>query len=187
MKKRVLVPLAPGFEEVEALTVVDYLRRADCHVVTASVGAPNPIAGRSKIRVMSDIDIDEAVEEWGDAWDAIVVPGGEPGVTNLMASATVVGLVQRRLAAGGLTAAICAGPKLLVKAGLAAGVALTSYPGVRAELEAAGHPYKDDTVVVDGAVITSRGPGTAVAFALALVEALFGAAKAAEIRQSTVS
>lgn len=187
MKKRVLVPLAPGFEEVEALTVVDYLRRADIHVVTASVGAANPIAGRSRIRVMADIDIDEALAEWGDAWDAIVIPGGVPGVPNLMASDALTGLVARRLQGQGLIGAICAGPLALVKAGLPRSVALTSHPETRAELEAAGHPYKEDPVVTDGAVVTSRGPGTAVAFALALIEAIAGPAKAEAVRRSTVS
>lgn len=187
MKKRVLVPLAPGFEEVEAFAVVDYLRRADVHVVTASVGAANPIAGRSRIRVMTDIDIDEALAEWGDEWDAVVVPGGGPGVENLLASPTVIGLLSRRLAAGGLTAAICAGPRVLKAAGLAATVPLTSHPSARGELESAGHPYKEEPVVVASNIVTSRGPGTAVAFALALVEALAGAEKAAQVKQQTLS
>ena len=185
MKKRVLVPLAPGFEEVEALTPVDFLRRADVHVVTASVGAPNPITGRNRVRVMADIDLDEALAEWGDDWDAVVIPGGAPGVERLLASDTVLALVARRLQAKQLTAAICAGPRVLVKAGLAAGTKVTSNPDARAELGAMD--YSEDAVVIDGAVITSRGPGTANAFALALVEALCGADKAAEIRKKTVS
>jgi len=186
MKKRVLVPLAPGFEEVEALTVVDYLRRADVHVVTASVGAPNPIAGRNKIRVMADIDLDEALTEWGDAWDAVVVPGGAGGVERLLESETVVGLLTGRLAAGQLTAAICAGPRVLVKAGLAAGTRVTSHPAARAALGDAYH-YIEEPVVRDAAVVTSRGPGTAVAFALALVEALAGPEAAARVARDTVS
>lgn len=185
MKKRVLIPLAPGFEEIEALTPVDYLRRADVHVVTASVGAPNPITGRNRIRVMADIDLEEALAEWGDAWDAVVIPGGAPGVEKLLANETVLALVGKRLAAGQLTAAICAGPKVLVKAGLAAGTAVTSHPDVKGEL--GDVLYKEEEVVRDGHVITSRGPGTAGAFALALVEALLGAEKAAEIRKKTVS
>lgn len=185
MKKRVLVPLAPGFEEVEALTVVDYLRRADVHVVTASVGAPNPITGRSRIRVMADIDLDEALAEWGDEWDAVVVPGGGPGVERLLESEAVVGLLARRLAANQLVAAICAGPKVLVKAGLRPGTQLTSYPGLGDEL--AAYHYIEAPVVTDGAVITSRGPGTAVAFALALIAALSGPAKAEHVRTTTVS
>jgi len=186
MKKRVLVPLAPGFEEVEALAVVDYLRRADVHVVTASVGAPNPITGRSRIRVMADIDLEEAVAEWGDAWDAIVVPGGGPGVERLLESEAVLGLIGRRLAAGGLVGAICAGPRVLARAGLADGTALTSHPSAQAEL-AARYVYKDDAVVIDGAVVTSRGPGTAVAFALALVAALAGPEVAERVRGATMS
>lgn len=186
MKKRVLVPLAPGFEEVEALTVVDYLRRADVHVVTASVGAANPITGRSRIRVMADIDLDEALAEWGDTWDAVVVPGGGPGVERLLESEAVLGLLGRRLAARELVAAICAGPRVLARAGLAAGTALTSHPSARDEL-AAIYAYKDDAVVSDGAVVTSRGPGTAVAFALALVAAIAGPDAAERVRTATIS
>lgn len=186
MKKRVLVPLAPGFEEVEALAVVDYLRRADIHVVTASVGAPNPITGRSRIRVMADIDLDEALTEWGDAWDAVVIPGGGPGVERLLESEAVLGLLARRMEKGELVAAICAGPRVLAKAGLAAGTAVTSHPGARDEL-AARHDYREDAVVRAGAVITSRGPGTAVAFALALVAAIAGPEVAERVRIATVS
>ena len=91
--KRVLVPLAPGFEEVEALTVVDYLRRAGAHVVTASVGAKNPIAGKQRIRVMADIDLQEALDEWGDAFDLVVLPGG-PGVAKLAESEPLMQLLR---------------------------------------------------------------------------------------------
>lgn len=183
--KRVLVPLAPGFEEVEALTVVDYLRRAGAHVVTASVGAPNPITGKHRVRVMADIDLDEAIAEWGDAFDLVVLPGG-PGVTNLAASEPLMDLLRRRLAAGTPTAAICAAPTVLAKAGLDRRTRITSWPGTREALSDFPH-YATDKVVVDGAIITSRGPGTAVPFALALVEQLFGAKAAADLAADTVS
>jgi len=183
--KRVLVPLAPGFEEVEALTVVDYLRRAGAHVVTASVGAANPITGKQRIRVMADIDLPEALDEWGDDFAAVVLPGG-PGVEKLAESELVVGLVRERLAKGALTAAICAAPLVLAKAGLDRNTRITSWPGVREHLSDFAN-YSEDLVVRDGEVITSRGPGTSVKFALALIEALFGAEKAAEIAADTVS
>jgi len=184
-KKRVLVPLAPGFEELEAIAPVDYLRRAGAHVVTASVDAQNPITGRNRIRVMADIDLPEALEEWGDGWDLVVLPGG-PAVALLAESEVLMGLLRRRLAAGGATAAICAAPTLLAQAGLATSTRITSHPTV-AEALAAYEGYGAEAVIVDGATITSRGPGTATAFALACVEALFGPAKAAEIREQTVS
>lgn len=183
--KRVLVPLAPGFEEVEALTVVDYLRRAGAQVVTASVGAPNPIGGKHRIRVMADIDLSEALDEWGEDFAAVVLPGG-PAVQKLAESETLLALVSGRLSRGELTAAICAAPLVLAKAGLDTGTRITSWPGVRGELVAYTQ-YSEERVVRDGNVITSRGPGTSVEFALALVEALFGAGKADEIRRDTVS
>ncbi len=183
--KRVLVPLAPGFEELEAIAPIDYLRRAGAHVVSASVGAQNPITGRNRLRVMADIDLDEAIEEWGDAWDLILLPGG-PAVDRLAESEALMGLLRRRLGEGQLTAAICAAPRILALAGLEPSTALTNYPSCAQDL--AGFPgYSEARVVVDGHVITSRGPGTATEFALACVEALFGADKAAEIRAETVS
>lgn len=183
--KRVLVPLAPGFEEVEALTVVDYLRRAGAHVVTASVGAANPITGKHKIRVMADIDLPEALAEWGDAFDLVVLPGG-PGVKNLAASDTLMQLLRDRLAKGAPTAAICAAPTVLAAAGLDRKTRITSWPGSRPDL-ADFAAYAEDTVVRDGPITTSRGPGTSVPFALALVAQLFGDEAAAELRADTVS
>lgn len=183
--KRVLVPLAPGFEEVEALTVVDFLRRAGAHVVTASVGAPNPITGKHRVRVMADIDLAEALAEWGDAFDLVVLPGG-PGVSNLAASEPLMDLLRRRLAAGAPTAAICAAPTVLAKAGLDRNTRITSWPGTREALADFAN-YSTDKVVHDGAITTSRGPGTSVAFALALVTQLFGADAAAELAADTVS
>ena len=183
--KRVLVPLATGFEEVEALTVVDYLRRAGAHVVTASVGAKNPITGKQKVRVMADIDLQEAIDEWGDAFDLVVLPGG-PGVANLQASEVFMTLLKDRLAKGAMTAAICAAPLVLAAAGLDRKTRLTSWPGVKGDLAEFAN-YAEDTVVIDGHITTSRGPGTSVAFALSLVAQLYGAAAAEALRVDTVS
>ncbi len=169
---RVLIPLAPGFEELEALAPLDYLRRAGAHVVTASVGGKNPIKSRGNARLMADIDLDEALAEWGDDWDAVVLPGG-PGVAVLAECAPLMALVGRRLAAAKLVGAICAAPALLPPAGLAKTTRVTSWPGKQEELSQLA-VYVEAPVVVDGAVITSRGPGTSVAFALSLVAALFG-------------
>lgn len=185
MMKRALVFLAPGFEELESIAPIDLLRRADVQVVTASVGAPNPIVGRNRIRVMADVDLGEALVEWGDDWDLVLVPGGAKGVEGLLADERVLGLLRGRLTGGKLTGAICAGPRVLARAGLAAGTPITSHPGVQAELEGS-YDYRTEAVVVSGPVITSRGPGTAVAFGLACVEALCGAAVAGRIRESIV-
>lgn len=183
--KRVLIPLAPGFEEVEALTVVDYLRRAGAHVVTASVGAKNPIAGKQRIRVMADIDLQEALDEWGDAFDLVVLPGG-PGVAKLLESESLMQLLRDRLQKRAPTAAICAAPTVLAAAGLDRATRITSWPGSRPDLADFAN-YAEDTVVVDGNITTSRGPGTSVAFALSLVGQLFGADAAEELRADTVS
>ena len=169
---RVLIPLAPGFEEIEAIAPLDYLRRAGAHVVTASVGGTNPIMSRGKARMMADIDLPEALAEWGDDWDAVVLPGG-PGVAHLAACEPLMALVARRLAAAQLVGAICAAPSLLPPNGLAKTTRVTSWPGIQDELSQVA-VYVEAAVVVDGPVITSRGPGTSVAFALALVAALFG-------------
>jgi len=184
-KKRVLVPLAPGFEELEAIAVIDYLRRAGAHVVTASVDAPNPITGRNRVRVMADIDLSEALEEWGDEWDLVVLPGG-PGVARLAESETLSGLLSRRLEEKRLTGAICAAPRILAAAGLPEDTLITNHPGCRDDLNEFVH-YTTDPVAVDGNVVTSRGPGTAIAFALRLVEALYGADAAAALRAETVA
>lgn len=182
---RALVLLATGVEELEAIAPIDLLRRAGVHVVTASVGARNPIVGRNRIRLMADLDLAEALVEWGDDWDLVVVPGGAAGVEALMADERVLDLLRGRLTAGRLTAAICAGPKVLARAGLAAGTAITSHPGVQGDL--AAYDYRTDAVVSTGAVITSRGPGTAVAFGLALVEALCGVEAASSLRTALVA
>ncbi len=185
-KKRVLVPLAPGFEEVEALTPVDVLRRAGCHVVTASVGVANPVVGRNRIRVMADIDLEEAVAEWGDDWDLVILPGGGPGVENLERSQVLLDLLRRRLEAQRPVAAICAAPRILSRAGVDRALPITGHPACRQDL--ADHTdYREEPVVRAGAVITSRGPATALAFALACAEALCGPEVAAKLRQDLVA
>jgi 4-methyl-5(b-hydroxyethyl)-thiazole monophosphate biosynthesis len=180
MKKRVLCPLAPGFEELEAIAIIDLLRRAGDQVITASVGTANPVIGKHRVRVMADIDLAEALAEWGDdGFDLVVLPGG-PGVATLSESEPLRALLAARIASGRLVAAICAAPTLLAAAGLPASTPITSWPGARDAL-AAFADWRDAPVVVAPGVITGRGPGTSVAFALALVEALHGAEAAAHL------
>lgn len=186
MKPRVLVPLGTGFEEVEALTAVDLLRRAGCQVITVSVGAANPIVGRNRIRVMADIDLADALAEWGDAWDLVVLPGGLGGVEAIEASQPLMTLLRERVAGGGLTAAICAAPRVLKAVGLDPQTPITGHPACRGDLEGFAD-YRTEAVVRAGPVLTSRGPGTAVAFGLACVEALLGAEKADAVRADIVA
>jgi 4-methyl-5(b-hydroxyethyl)-thiazole monophosphate biosynthesis len=181
-KRRVLVPLAPGFEEIEAVAVIDVLRRAGCQVVVTSVGAPNPIVGRSQIRIMADIDLGEALAEWDD-WDLVVLPGGLGGTEGLEKDERLLRVLRARIAGGQPVAAICAAPRLLIQAGLPADTPITGHASRRSDLSAST-AYRTDPVVVTPLAITSRGPGTAVAFALACVERLFDSAKAEAIRQA---
>ncbi len=182
--KRVLVPLAPGFEEVEAVTIVDYLRRAGAHVMMASVGGLNPVPGKLHIRVTADSELESAITAVHGDFALVALPGG-PAVEHLLQCTPLLALLSRRLQERELTAAICAAPLVLAKAGLEHGTRLTSWPGVRGKLE--NYRYEERPVVRDRNVITSRGPGTAVPFALTLVEALFGVNEARKLAQDTVS
>jgi 4-methyl-5(b-hydroxyethyl)-thiazole monophosphate biosynthesis len=168
---RVLVPLAEGFEEIEAVTVVDLLRRAGIEVRTAALGR-REVTGSHGITVLADIGLDEAVAA---DYDMIVLPGGMPGAKHLEADARVIELLQQLAAAGRYTAAICAAPSVLAHAGLLEGRKVTSFPGFLKSDSAPGIRLSEDAVVVDGKVATSRGPGTAVPFGLALIELLEGA------------
>lgn len=168
---RVLVPLAEGFEEIEAVTIVDLLRRAGIEVVTAGL-EPGPVTGSHGIVVAPDTTLDAVLDQ---AFDMVALPGGMPGAANLAADARLLGFLRRLADDGRFTAAICAAPGVLAKAGLLAGKRATSYPGFLTPASAPGTILSESPVVEDGKVITSRGPGTAMDFALALVEQLEGA------------
>lgn len=174
---RVLVPLAPGFEEIEAVAIIDVLRRAGVHVVVAGLRA-GPIQGSHQITLTPDTTLDAAQHE---RFDMLVLPGGMPGAEHLRDDPRVQAAIRATRDHGGYTAAICAAPIALSQAGVTQGKRATSYPGFDAQVACAS--YVEDRVVVDGKVITSRGPGTALEFALALVELLQGAAKAAQLRR----
>jgi 4-methyl-5(b-hydroxyethyl)-thiazole monophosphate biosynthesis len=173
----VLVPLAPGFEELEAVTVVDLLRRAGIEVVTAGL-VEGPIRASRGTVIVPDTTLDAALVR---DYDMVVLPGGEPGATHLAGDARIQALLKRMAAAGRYTAAICAAPKALAQAGLLDGRRATSFPGV---LDPAKYPrvqIEELAVVADGPVVTSRGPGTAMDFALTLIELLAGRAKREEV------
>jgi 4-methyl-5(b-hydroxyethyl)-thiazole monophosphate biosynthesis len=165
---RVLVPLAEGFEEIEALAIVDVLRRAEIEVVVAGLH-PGPVTSARKISVLPDTTIDAVNSE---GFDMIILPGGQPGTDNLNNDPRIHRLLADFQAAGRLIGAICAAPIILAAAGLLAGKRATSYPGYSTKL--AGAVYEDQTVVTDGHIMTSQGPGTAISFALAVVTRLSG-------------
>jgi 4-methyl-5(b-hydroxyethyl)-thiazole monophosphate biosynthesis len=170
--KSVAVLLAPGFEEIEAITVVDVLRRADIQVTVAGL-SEGEITGSHQITVRPDRLLDEIRPE---DFDMVVLPGGLPGTDHLREDPRVIAFLQDMARAGKHTCAICAAPTVLKAAGVAEGKALTSHPIVQEDLK--GFDYRQDRVVIDGSVVTSRGAGTAMEFALELVRILAGPEKA---------
>lgn len=177
MKKSVLVPLAEGCEELEAVTVVDLLRRAGIEVVTAGLAA-GPVRASRGVVLLPDATLDEAL---GRDFDMVVLPGGLPGADHLDRDPRIRTLLTRMAGEGRYTAAICAAPKVLASAGLLAGRAATAFPGVLERLALGDTVLKGEPVVADGKVITSRGPGTAMDFALLLIERLLGREKRDEV------
>ena len=168
----VLVPLAQGCEELEAVTIIDLLRRAGIEVVSAGLDAQPVRASRGTV-LIPDTTLDEVVDR---VFDMIVLPGGLPGADHLDRDPRVRALLTRTAAAGRYVAAICAAPKVLASTGLLDNCSATSFPGVLDALKIPGLYYREDAVVQDGKIITSRGPGTAMDFALALIENLVGKA-----------
>lgn len=161
----VLVLLAEGFEEIEAITVVDVLRRAGLEVTVASLAGAGLVTGSHGIAVAADATLDAVDTE---RFGALVLPGGMPGTKHLANDARVIALVQRYAAAGRALAAICAAPMVLARAGVLQGRQATSHPSVRAQLAGAtvlGEP----AVVTSATIVTSQGAGTAMLFALELV------------------
>lgn len=178
---RIIVPLAEGFEEIEAVTVIDMLRRAGIEVITAGVGG-RAVTGSHGIT----LSCEQLIESCDPASaDGIVLPGGMPGTTRLMASPAVERLARELGRAGKLTAAICAAPAALAKFGLLDGKTVTSHPSQADSLKP--YAYREDPVVIDGQVITSRGAGTAIAFAAALIRNLVGDTRADDILKSILA
>jgi 4-methyl-5(b-hydroxyethyl)-thiazole monophosphate biosynthesis len=167
---RVLVPLATGCEELEAVTVIDLLRRAGIQVVCAGLQPGSVVASRGTVLV-PDTTLDDALRE---EYDMVVLPGGLPGANYLQGDDRIIRLIRTMAGQGKYTAAICAAPKVLAKAGLLEGRQATCYPGSLSQAELRGVQLSDKPVVQDGTTITSRGPGTAMDFALHLIEILAG-------------
>lgn len=173
--KNVLVLFAEGSEELEAITVVNILRRADITVTLAGLHA-GALQGSRGVTILPDSTLDQALAH---SYDMVVLPGGQPGTNNLKADVRVLQLVQKMEQQGKYVAAICAAPSVLAVAGLLDDKRATSFPGA---LDAFVQVQQQHAAVVeDGKLITSRGPGTAMDFALTLVELLTGHAKRAEV------
>lgn len=174
----VLVPLAPGCEELEAITIVDLLRRARIDVVTAGL-APGPIKASRGTVLVPDTTLDEALHH---DYDMVVLPGGQPGARHLAQDPRILTLLKRMAAAEQkYVAAICAAPTALAAAGVLDGRRATAFPGA---LDTGRFPHvqlETAPVVVDGNIITSRGPGTAMDFALELIARLAGDERRADV------
>ena len=173
----VLVPLAQGCEELEAVTVVDLLRRAGIDVITAGLDE-QPVRASRGVTLLPDMSLDAALQL---EFDMIVLPGGLPGADHLRDDPRVIDLLKKMAAADRYTAAICAAPRVLAHAGLLDGKRATSFPGALDVDAIPGIDYQEAPVVMDDKVITSRGPGTAMDFALALIETLVGRRKRDEV------
>lgn len=170
---RVLVPIAEGTEEIEAVTVIDVLRRAGAEVTVASVGALQVTASRG-VKLVADQRLDDCKDT---VFDLIVLPGGVPGAEHLRDSRILKAMLERQQREGRAYAAICAAPALVLEShGLLKGRRSTCHPSFEDRL--ANREAVSSRVVTDGPVTTSRGPGTALEFALELVDRLFGPEKA---------
>jgi protein deglycase len=180
MNKKVLVPIADGTEEIEAVCIIDTLRRAGAEVTVASVTGKLQITASHGVKIAADALINDCV---GGIFDLVVLPGGMPGATNLRDSKELADVLKNQQLDGRLYGAICASPVVVLQHhGLIGNRKATCYPSFAAELQ---NPAPAETsVVVDGTLATSQGPGTAIEFALKLVELLFGRAKSAEVAKT---
>lgn len=175
--KTALVLFAEGSEELEAVTVVNILRRAGVNVTLAGLN-DGALRGSRGVVLMPDTTLDSALQT---DFDMIVLPGGQPGTNNLKADTRVLQLLQRMEQQDKYVSAICAAPSVLATAGLLNGKQATSFPGALNPFPKVKQQHA--AVVEDGKLITSRGPGTAMDFALTLVERLAGKAKRQEVEE----
>jgi len=183
--RSVLVPFTEGVEEIELVAVVDILRRANIRVCMASLDG-QAVHGRSAITIFPDAALPDVMH---DAWDMVVLPGGLPNAHLLRDDANVESVVARLRAERKSIAAICAAPTALAAYGVTEGKKVTAYPACQEEMESLqpSSVYSDDAVVEDDFLITSKGPGTAIAFALRLVAKLCDESTAAEIQASVIA
>jgi len=165
------MPLAEGFEELEAVTVIDVLRRAGIEVTTAGLDGAGAVTGSRQTQLVPDAALDDVMDR---DFDMITLPGGMPGVDNLKRDPRIRQLLERFHSQDRFTTAICAAPSILAAHGYLEGRQVTSNPKFQNQVNLGNVDYVEDPVVVDGSVVTSRGPGTAMEFGLKLIEMLAG-------------
>ena len=179
---RVLIPLAQGCEELEAVTLIDLLRRAGMEVTTAGLDSEAVTASRG-VRLLPDTVLDDVLDR---QFDLIVLPGGLPGADHLDRDPRIQKLIREQAQADRKVGAICAAPKVLASAGLLENREATAYPGTLESLQLPSISITSEKVTVDGNISTSRGPGTAMDFALELIEQLAGRSKREEVEAALV-
>jgi len=175
----VLVPLAQGCEELEAITITDLLKRAGIEVTTCGLD-DQPVKASRGTTIIPDTSIDKVQNM---SFDLIVLPGGLPGSNHLRDNEQVQSLIKKQVLENKYMAAICAAPKALAKAGVLEGKTATSFPGVLAALTNNNIIISENAVEIDDRIITSRSVGTAMDFALSLIELLEGKEKRDEVNQ----
>ena len=179
---KILMPLTEGFEEIEAIAVIDILRRAEIEVVVAGL-KEGLVEGAHKVKVLPDISLEKI--DSGD-FDGVILPGGYPGYVNLGKDERILNMVREMDRAGKYVAAICCAPYVLIKAGVLQGRKATVSPSGKKEVSVSAQ-YCEDRVVVDRKLITSQSPGTAVEFALKLVEILAGEEAMKKVKAQTLA
>lgn len=178
----VLVPLAQGCEELEAITITDLLVRAGIKVTTCGLD-DQPVKASRGTTLIPDTSIDEVMDK---TYDLIVLPGGLPGADHLRDNPQLQSLLKKQARENRYLAAICAAPKALAEAGVLEGKTATSYPGTLEALANNSISISQNAIEVDGKVVTSRGPGTAMDFALTLIELLESREKRDEVNRQLV-
>lgn len=178
----VLVPLAQGCEELEAITITDLLVRAGITVTTCGLDE-QPVKASRGTTIIPDTSIDKVQNK---SFDLIVLPGGLPGADHLRDNQLLQSMIKKQARENKYLAAICAAPKALAQAGVLQGKTATSFPGVLAALNNNSITISENAVEIDGNIVTSRGPGTAMDFTLTLIELLEGKKKRDEVNQQLV-
>ncbi len=181
MPKKALIILAPGYEELEAVAVIDIMRRAGIDIKIAAFNM-EPVPSARDVRIVPDVTLDEVRDEH---FDLVVLPGGIDSTETLAASDAVVSLLRKQLQENRLVGAICAAPTVLDRHGLSRGKTIVCHPVCRDAVRQSN--LSEERVVQDGQIVTSQGPGTALEFAFKLVESLAGRDKMLEVNQGVLA